>query len=106
MKNEMGFLQKLSWEEEGTFVLQQHTIVCSFWKDLYYGQPRNLACIFTALLGLLAIMSTWADISNLTVFKNYRKSLILLKVDKSSFKMIKIVNVEKLKLPQAVLPDR
>ena len=58
MKNEMGFLQKLSREEEGTFVLQQHTIVCSFWKDLYYGQPRNLACIFTALLGLLAIMST------------------------------------------------
>ena len=55
MKNEMGFL-------EGTFAVQllrqQHTIVCSFWKDLYYGQPRNLACIFTALLGLLAIMST------------------------------------------------
>ena len=45
MKNEMGFL-------EGTFAVllrQQHTIVCSFWKDLYYGQPKNLAhAIFTA----------------------------------------------------------
>lgn len=63
MKNEMGFL-------EGTFAVQllrqQHTIVCSFWKDLYYGQPKNLArAIFTAY------SPCWAEKKSVEVFRKH-----------------------------------